>query len=434
MKFKLTNISALQLFQLMRFGALILIGIVFTKTSLTTKAIGEYEQFLFLAGGVSYFWLNGLIRGLLPLTKGDEKSNHIRFFNAFLLLSIFSLVCAVLLSFLAQPLSSALLNNSQINYLGLLLLYLILSVPANLIEYYFLIRKESTRIFSYGLISFSLMVVFIVAPSIAGLDIKFSLYGLLAIAALRYIFLWILMVSGGPLKISITYMKEHLHLSAPLILSAVLSGSAQYVDGFIVSSHFDEATFAIFRYGARELPLVLLLANAFSTAMLPEFGNKQKLPENLKQIKRESLRLANFLFPMSAILLMFSHFLFPIVFNAQFEESATVFNIYLLLIVSRLAFPQTILIGVKDTTIIAWASFFELILNVSLSLWFVTLWGIAGIAYATVIAYLFEKIFLAILTKIRLNIPVTNYLNIFRHLIYSLLLFVVFYLVEFVIY
>ncbi|HKJ41124.1 MAG TPA: oligosaccharide flippase family protein [Sunxiuqinia sp.] len=434
MKFKLTNISALQLFQLMRFGALMLIGIVFTKTSLTTQSIGEYEQFLFLAGAVSYFWLNGLIRGLLPLTKEDDRTNHIRFFNAFLLLSLFSLICVGLLSLLARPVSEGLLNNSHIKYLGLLVLYLVLGVPANLIEYFFLIRKEPSRIFTYGSISFSLMVAMIIAPSIAGLPITFSLYGLIVITILRYIFLWVILLRGGPLKVSFPFMKEHLRLSAPLILSAVLSGSAQYVDGFIVTSRFDEATFAVFRYGARELPLVLLLANAFSNAMLPEFGNKQKLKENLKQIKMESLRLANLLFPLSAILLVTSHFLFPLVFNSQFEESATIFNIYLLLITSRLLFPQTLLIGLKETSIIAWASFLELIVNVALSLWFVTFWGIEGIAYATIIAYLFEKAFLVVRARGRLNISLTHYQNIFRHLIYSLLLLAVFYLVEFVIY
>jgi Na+-driven multidrug efflux pump len=133
-------------------------------------------------------------------------------------------------------------------------------------------------------------------------------------------------------------------------------------------------------------------------------------------------------------LLLLSHVLFPVLFDARFEQSASIFNIYLLLVTSRLLFPQTLLIGLKQTSVIAFASFLELILNVSLSLWFVVLWGIEGIAYATVLAYLFEKVFLVAITKRRLNISVTKYQDISRHLIYSLLLFAVFYLVEFVIY
>lgn len=432
---KLTNISALQLFQLMRFGALLLIGIVFTKTRLSTQDIGEYEQFLFLAGGVSFFWLNGLIQGMLPIVKQGGKANLSRFFNTFVLISFFSLACAVFLFFLARPVSQILLNSGQIDYLGLLLLYLLVGVPANLVEYFFLVRNEAKKIVWYGFISFLLMVLLVILPVMVGKGIGFSLYGLVISAALRYLYLWFLLLkSGTPLKISVPFMKEHLALSSPLILSAVLSGSAQYVDGFIVTSRFDEATFAVFRYGARELPLALLLANAFSSAMLPEFSHGDKTNVILLKLKAESVRLANFLFPLSAALLLLSHALFPIIFNARFEESASIFNIYLLLVISRLLFPQTLLTGLRQTSFIAFASFLELVLNVLLSLWFVTIWGIEGIAYATVLAYLFEKLFLVVITKKRLNIAVTKYQDIFRHLIYSLLLLAVFYLVEFVIY
>ncbi len=433
MKLKITNVSALQSFQLIRFGAFLLIGIVFTKTSLTTAEIGEYEQFLFLAGGISFFWLNGLIRGILPLS-GNESERQSRFFNSFLLLTFFTTISIGVLAFAARPLSVAVLNSDHISYLGLLLLYLFFSVPASLVEYFFLLRNEPRKIFGYGAISFFVMIVLVILPSIFEKGIGYCLWGLVISAGLRYLYLWYLLIRSGSWRWSAAFMKEHLSLSFPLILSALLSGSAQYVDGFIVTSRFDQATFAVFRYGARELPFVLLLANAFSNAMLPVFGSEGNVSSALEKIKSESTRLANYLFPLSAVLLLSSHILFPIVFNAQFSQSASIFNIYLLLITSRLLFPQTILIGLKQTPLIAWASLWELVLNVAFSLWFVHLWGIEGVAYATVLAYLFEKSFLSMMVEARLNIPVTKYQNISRHLLYSLLLFILFFVIEFLIY
>jgi O-antigen/teichoic acid export membrane protein len=434
MNFKLTSISSLQLFQLMRFGAFILIGIVFTKTNLGTHSIGEYEQFLFLAGGVSFFWLNGLIRGLLPIAKESRNDGASPVFNSFLLISFFTLLVVALLAFSGNLIGKAVLGGGEIPYLGLLLAYLFFSVPANLIEYFFLLRNEPRRIVYYGAVGFSAMILLVVLPVLFKLDIRFALYGLLLVAFLRYLFLLVLMFRLKETKFSMVFIRKHLGLSVPLIFSALLSGSAQYVDGFIITSRFDEATFAVFRYGARELPLVILLANAFSNAMLPEFSNKALLPASLARIKKESGRLANLLFPISALLILLSHELFPIVFNADFAESATIFNIYLLLIISRLVFPQTILIGLKQTALIARASSLELILNVSLSLMFVRFWGISGVAYATVIAYLFEKIYLVAVLNRRLNIAPISYQNSFRHLFYSLLLLVIFFIVEFVIY
>jgi O-antigen/teichoic acid export membrane protein len=85
-----------------------------------------------------------------------------------------------------------------------------------------------------------------------------------------------------------------------LILATFLSGSAQFVDGFIVTSYFDEETFAVFRYGARELPLAMLLANALSNAMLPDFAQRENLTQNLRQLKENVSRLMHFLFPLTA--------------------------------------------------------------------------------------------------------------------------------------
>lgn len=65
------------------------------------------------------------------------------------------------------------------------------------------------------------------------------------------------------------------------------------------------------------------------------------------------------------------------------------------------------------------ASFFELIVNVALSLIFVQFWGMPGIAFATFIAYLFEKVILTIVVKQRLGIPLSDYLPTGMFYLYS---------------
>jgi len=434
MNFKLTNSSSLQFFQLLRYLTFVLIGVVFTKTNLSVSEIGTYEQFLFISGAVSFFWLNGLVRGMLVLSKSKGLKDGDILFNSFFLISLLTLLAVLFLYLLNGVSVAASVSKLQVRYLYLLLAYLFFSVPANLTEHFFLIRNQSVRIVNYGAVSFFVLFLLTSIPALLGHPIVVSLYGLVASAVLRYLYLVYLLIRNSSFRFSVSFLREHWVFSFPLILSALLSGSAQYVDGFIVTSYFDEATFAVFRYGARELPLVLLLANAFSSAMLPEFSVKKDLLPLLQRIKQESQKMSHYLFPLSALLVLSSHVLFPFVFNKSFSESASVFNIYLLLISSRLLFPQTILIGLKKTMVIAWASFFELALNVLLSFWFVGFWGIQGVAYATVVAYLFEKFFLMFVLRRRLNIRVTNYQNISLHLFYSLLLFILFCMVEFVIY
>jgi O-antigen/teichoic acid export membrane protein len=428
-KKQFNSISAFQIYQLVRYSTLILTGIVFTKTALTKTEIGEYETFVFIAGAVSFFWLNGLQKALLPLAarKKESKSN---LFSAFALLQVFSIAAALFL-FLMQPLfSKFLLNGKSVPEVTLLMLFIIVGIPGNLNEYFYLIKKRNNAIVIYGIISFGIQFALVVLPAILGFGIVMVLKGLVISSLLKYAWLWIIFIKNKEISFSGAFVREHLKLGGPLVAATFLSGSAQFIDGFIVTSFFDEETFAVFRYGARELPLAMLLANALSNAMLPDFAHKNELRNNLLKLKTNVTRLSHFLFPLTAVLLLISHPVFPVIFNPDFAESATIFNIYLLIVISRLLLPQTILNGLQISKPIMNAAFAELVINVSLSLIFVQHFGIAGIAFATFIAYLFEKIYLVLVVKQKLNIPLRDYIPLKAYILYSALILLIFIFAE----
>lgn len=432
MKNKLNSISAFQFYQLIRYATLILTGIIFTKTTITQTEIGEYETFVFIAGAVSFFWLNGLQKALLPLTSTNKNTkSHI--FSSFVVLQVFSIVAAVFLFFLQPLFSNFLLNGKNIPEIWLLLLFIIFGVPANLIEYFYIIKKQNNAIVIYSIVSFSVQLLLVALPVIFGHGISMALKGLVLSSVLRYLWLLIILISNHEINYSHTFVKEHLKLGGPLILATFLSGSAQFVDGFIVTSYFDEGTFAIFRYGARELPLAMLLANALSTAMLPDFANENQLKLNLEKLKQSVTRLSHFLFPLTAALLLITHPVFPVIFNPKFAESATIFNIYLLIIISRLLLPQTLLNGLQISKPIIIAALLELIMNVSLSLILVKYFGITGIAFATFIAYLFEKIYLTVQVKRKLQVRLHEYIPVKIYAFYSFAILAIFAFVEFII-
>lgn len=433
--FKITQISALQIFQLIRFSTLILIGVVFAKLGIATSEIGQYETFLFVAGAVSFFWLNGLIQGFLPASGNQPvPGKSASWFNVFYLLTAFSVLTVLFVLLFERSVSGHLLKGSEIPFLKYLLVYLLISSPASLVEYIYLVRKQGKAMLVYGVVSYAFMFLLVVLPPLLGSGIECSMAGLVIHSVFRLVWLLALLFKHSNPEIDFAFIRKHLKSSYPLILSMLLSGSGQYIDGFIITGYFDDATFAVFRFGAREFPLVLLLANAFSSSMLPGFSDRAELKPNLEKIRRNAQNLGKWLFPLSGVMMLLSHWAFPVVFNANFSGSATIFNIYLLLIVSRLLFPQTILIGLQKTREIMWASFFEIVVNVALSLWFVQLWGLPGVAYGTVCAYVFEKLLLMVFVKKNFNIHLSEYLNVKQHVLYSLILSALFIITEFLIY
>ena len=424
----------------MKFTIFLIVSIVFAKIHLSRAVIGSFEMFMFISGLITFFWVTGIIQSLLPLYyrnrtyrrlgEGQEgKSPEI--FNAFLLLCVFSLVFFIFGHSMKNHFS-VFHFRGNVPYLNLLLLYILLSSPVCLIEFIYLLNNRSSRIFQYGLYTFVAQLALIIVPVLFGKDIIWSIYGLLVITGVRWIWLIILLRRYSEMVISVRFMKEHLYLAAPLIITTLISGSPQYVDGVIVSAVYrDPGMFAWFRYGAKEFPLILMLANGLSNAMLPEFSTRSRMIVSLAKLKVKSKRLMHFLFPVTMLIMLFARWFYPVIFSPEFEISSGVFLIYTLLIIPRLVFPQTIIVGRKKTRIVLYVALIELLLNIPLSLLMIR-WGykIVGVVLATIIVYALSKIFLILYVWIRMKIKPTEYIPLKVYGIYSILLTILFVLID----
>lgn len=395
---------------------------------------------MFIAGLVTFFWVTGVIQSLLPLynrnktyrkfgDSGSAKSPEI--FNAFLLLCFFSLLFFVLGHSIKNNFSVFHISGN-VPYINLLLMYILLSSPVCLIEYIYLLNNRSYRIFQYGLITFTVQMILIITPILFGKDIIWSIWGLLVITGVRWIWLLVLLRRYTEMRISARFMKEHLYLGLPLILTSLISGSAQYADGVIISAVYrDPAMFAWFRYGAKEFPLVLMLANGLNNAMLPEFSTRERMKESLAKIKIKSKRIMHILFPTAMLMMVITRWIYPRMFNPEFQKSADIFLVYSLLIIPRLIFPQTIIVGRKKTHITLYAALIELMLNIPLSLLMIKWgYGLVGVALSTFVVYSISKVFLATYLWLKMNIKPAEYIPVKLYTLYSLLIAILFILID----
>ena len=429
----INNISALQFIQLLRFSVLLLISIVFAQYY-SKSQIGEYETLIFVAGAVSFFWLRGILQTFLSLLEppSEEKKSNI-YFNVFILLLFFSALTVIFLLVFKGSIEKHLIQNQPLPYFVWLLAYLFFGTPSFLVEYFFVALNKPKPIFKYGILSYGLQFLALTIPTLLGFSIEIAMIGLVTISVGRFIFLLVILKKYADFTFSFPFIKKHLKLAYPLIGSSLLSGSGQYVDGFIIAKLFDTADFAVFRYGAREFPLVVIMANALSHAMIPEFAKLQYV-QALEKLKSKSLKLMHVLFPITLLLLVSSNLLFPLVFTQNFSLSAKIFNIYSLLIVLRLIFPETVLIGRKYTTVFLPVSLFEIAVNVLLSIAFAHRWGILGIAYATVLANFLERIVLLIVVKLKFKTNVKEYIPLNWFAFYSLAFVLIYFIIDFVIF
>ncbi len=422
----INTVRALQLFQVMRFCGILFGGILLSRSPLSMREIGIFESILFISGAFSFFWVGGLMNGLSILHReqeNPEKSSF--FFNAAVVLYILNALLLIVM-LLFQRFVETLLPPEAVDYFQLLLLFIFLNNPAFLIEQMMMLQQRPRGLLIYGWVQMCGYILCTALPVFMGYGLNYSLYALIVFALLKNFYLLSEVRKSSRIAIDLNFISTLLIYTAPLIVSMLISGSAEYIDGFLVSTHFGSDAFAIFRYGAKELPLAVLLSGALSNAMTASFSSKGLNQDTLGELKKESLRLMHLLFPVTIVLLLSSKWFYPLVFRSEFVASAPIFNTYLLLLISRAVFPQTLVMALGKTGVIFKIALLEITVNIVCSYFLMLQLGIIGIALGTLVAFFTEKLALAVyLHKIQ-GIAAYEYIPWKTWLMYGFLLFSVY--------
>ncbi|MEL7119244.1 MAG: polysaccharide biosynthesis C-terminal domain-containing protein [Bacteroidota bacterium] len=421
---KLDAEKAFQIFHLLRQASSIFIAIALPHLGLGKAMIGNYEMLWFVGNTLSFFWVAGGIQALLTFYPGLENDQKKRLlFGLYVFFTLASLVIIGILWSGRGVLIPFFTSNDKLAYLGIFLVFILLNWPTYLVENFLLLERKTRGIIAFAALSFVGQFLVVVLPLWFDQSFEYSFWGLVALAGVKHLFLLIFLVRNAIFSFPAQLVKNWLFLSIPLMLYAFLGNLHQFFDFWLVGYFYDGAQekFAEFKYGARELPLTLALASAFATAMLPKVT--ENLASSLTTIKGRSLRLMHILFPISIVLMLTSKWFFPWVFSEAFEESVVIFNIYLLIVVSRLIFSRTLLIGLKDNNTVLIISAIELAINIGLSVLLIHYFGLAGVAMATFIAYSSEVVMMGIYLFRKYKIRFVEYVSIGWYVVYTLLIF-----------
>lgn len=396
---------------MLRFGSQVVAAMGLAWLGATDDLMRDFESLLLIGGSATFFWVGGLLDGFLlqhqhaaPLQASALRGLLSRWMAG---LSLAAALAILAMSWLGLPQASTASLLGFAAYFGL-------ETACQLIPYRLIATAQPGRLLTYACVSSLSYMAAVLLPILLGWGLPHIVLGLLASALVRFVG-WRGWAGGdAPSDGGAGIGKELLRLSLPLVLATLLSQGAVYVDGYLVQ-HFFPQDFVAFRYGAREFPLVLLLANAMSVVRSGEIaaglrdGDAQPALDGLKQ---GSNRLIWALFPLSIGLLLGSDFLFAVFFKGRFPSAVPVFDVFLLLAIPRLMFPQTVVRGFQQTRIMSVSAGVELLLNVGLSLLLMQWWGIAGIAAGTVLAFMVEKAILWGYVRFRLGLPWSRYASV----------------------
>jgi hypothetical protein len=186
--------------------------------------IGEYETLLFIASAVSFFWLRGILQTFLSLINTDKNNKKPNtYFNAFILLTLFSVLTIAFLIVFKQSIEHQLINKNEIPFFNWVLLYIFFSTPTFLIEYIYLGNNKPNNIIIYALVSYGIQFLAIIIPTLLNYPLEVAIIGLVLTSLLRFIYLVAILNKYSTFVISLPFIRQHLKLAFPLIGKAKLT-------------------------------------------------------------------------------------------------------------------------------------------------------------------------------------------------------------------
>lgn len=399
-RFRLTNTRALQLFQLLRQGGLILIAVALAKSYLSETEVGAYEMLTYVAYLLTFFWVSGAMQALLSYYPGRSKEEQGQLLvHSFGLFSLLSGGVALLIWLFPSPVLELLVQRSSLPYLSFFLLFVATNIPASLQEHFYLLADRARAIVYYGGLSATAQLLAVALPPLLGQDFSLSFQLLALVAVFKWLWLLLYVVRHGRWQWRPQLLQGWWILAWPLGLYALLGAINISVGPWMVSYFYegDQAQFAIYRYGARELPLLSALTGALSSALIPAIA--ATLSTGLMQLRKETSQLQHLLFPLTIILLLTAPYWFTLVFSDKYAAAVSLFQTFLLLTPAHLIFARTILVARQDTQWIPLLAAVGIVLHVSACLLLAPHFGLRGIAIGSVLAFSAEKLILILFVK-----------------------------------
>lgn len=425
-KFELNKFNSLQIFQFLRFGTFFMISIILAKITFArftsgfgTLILSKHEMLMLLSSSLTFFWVSSITNTLIPFYNScDEQKQKRILFNAFAILTIFSLIAGIITAVVGH-----IKYPKDADLFQMFALVVFLNTPTYMADYIFYLKGKYRSLIIWGVVTFLAHIILLCLPLFMRQTLNLAINLLVILSMVKFNYTLILLMKYSIISFHTRLIQEFMKKVLPFLFSILLAGSMDYINSYIVEYYFSPIDFAIFRYGAKELPIFLILANSLSNIYSGEIANYNKngnLELGLAKLKESSTRLMRWLFPSTILFLFISKYFFDLAYNKDLIEGYRIFNIYLLLIISRMLFPQTVVMGLMKNRIFYLVSSNYLIVNCILSFWFIGIWGIQGIAYATVISFMVEKILLAVYCKME-GVDLRKYTSVGEYVLYSTL-------------
>jgi len=288
-------------------------------------------------------------------------------------------------------------NNPELGrYVPLIGVYLSLMLVSAVFEIVMITRKHHLFAFgAYALSDVARAGLYIV-PALMFRSLFAVFVGAVAFALARLITvsLYLRREFSSTLVFDPALMKKHLVYALPFALAVSIETLQNNLHMYVVSYHFDAATFAIYSVGCLQIPLVDFMMTSTSSVMMVKMSEdlREGRDQDALELWLDTTRKLMLVFaPLVGGLIMLAGTLITFLFTANYATSAPLFMVWTTSMLFAAIMTDSVLRVHADTRFLVVLNLLRLLVVASAILPFLTRFGLMGAVLATLLATVLAK-------------------------------------------
>ncbi|MBX7245287.1 MAG: oligosaccharide flippase family protein [Candidatus Sumerlaeaceae bacterium] len=382
---------------------------------LTVEAAGQIQKTLLpvqMAILIGAFGIQTSVYYFMPRIEPNQR--RALMVQSFAALGLIGTLIAADMALKAGSVAAWMAEPPPVDLIQMGALCVLFGVPALLADPVF-ITADRARLAAANSVVGALIQIGLAALILAlGLPLTLVLLAMATATAVRLVwalgFAWItLSTENGP-RWDRALLGAQLAYILPVGLTAMADTFSSWLDRLLVSAFYGSREFALYSYGAIEIPFISLIIGSLTPVLLPHFsaqlasGNH---PGVLKVWHRATTKASIILFGLFFLFLWVAPEFLAVLYSSKYTESSTFFRIYLALLPVRIVAFMPLLFALGRGSTVLGGALAEIVLNTGLSLFLMrmTPLGMAGAAVGTVLSTFCQAAFY--LSRIRQSLGTT---------------------------
>ena len=359
---------------------------------LTVRDYATYRQTILAYGFAAPLLMLGLPQALYYFLPAEKRRARGVLLENLLLLSLMGCTFSVFLLCGGNRLLAWRFSNPALEETLLIFaLYPLFILPASALGACLMARDRVKQVAVFNVLSRLILMVIVLAATLVWRSPIAAIVGTVigaVIVLLPALSLMLASTREGESRPTVSGMWSQVKYSVPLGLAGMIGTIAYALDKIIVASMCPPEQFAIYANGAIEIPLIGIITGSATAVLLPEITRQSKegrSQEALKTWKRAAVKCSLIIYPLMCFLVVMAPEVMSCLFSRKYVASALAFRLYLALLPIRIVTWGAMFLAAGKSHLILAKVAVGFVLNLSLSVLFVSMVGYIGAVIGTIV-------------------------------------------------